>query len=509
MAITVLIKKIVRDHPVIAAEAYKIARKFWSLKANFIQFDKPGAGASALNEKQLLEYNKNRIFGPRKKVCYAPFNNLHFRTDGTVAACSFNLDHKIGDIKEESITAIWNSERMNAFREMLSKADLSKCGNCLGLLRKGNYESAPPSKYDWYSTESSDWPTQMSFEISNRCNLECIMCTGEYSSSIQLNREKVPCSPYVYPKDFPAQLHPFLPHLKTVSFIGGEPTMIPVYYEIWENLIASNDSCEIHVQTNAVHFNSKFWELLESGQFSIGISMDAVTPTLFESIRVNASYKRVLENIEKLTQLKNRGKVHLNINFCAMAVNLHELPAMLQFCNERGLSLKIVNVDSPTNLSLSHQKPFFFDQLKNNLSSLAPPGRGNVIAIRNYRTCEQFMNTVNAYHIEAIHKEERLKSLINLSLAELLNLLREEIEHNQFYRFFDGNQKTDLLIKLTDYFAKIPANKNTVMAAELLIYSSSLKGNMLEDKSIEDCFNSFVLKVEGWLARERNPQWIN
>jgi MoaA/NifB/PqqE/SkfB family radical SAM enzyme len=45
---------------------------------------------------------------------------------------------------------------------------------------------------------SGRYPSMLELELNNTCNLECVMCIGELSSSIRKNREKLPAirSPY-------------------------------------------------------------------------------------------------------------------------------------------------------------------------------------------------------------------------------------------------------------------------------------------------------------------------
>lgn len=55
-----------------------------------------------------------------------------------------------------------------------------------------------------------DWPRQMEFSVSNTCNLQCVMCNGEWSSSIRSQREGLPPLPKVYDDAFFDGLRDFL-----------------------------------------------------------------------------------------------------------------------------------------------------------------------------------------------------------------------------------------------------------------------------------------------------------
>ena len=68
----------------------------------------------------------------------------------------------------------------------------------------------------------------MEFSISNVCNLECVMCNGNFSSAIRAHRDQLPPAKSVYSNAFDPVLRSILPHLFRAKFLGGEPFLIPV-----------------------------------------------------------------------------------------------------------------------------------------------------------------------------------------------------------------------------------------------------------------------------------------
>ena len=55
----------------------------------------------------------------------------------------------------------------------------------------GNFSAVKSLQYDSPKLNSSKYPSVLEFELINTCNLECVMCTGEYSSLIRAKREKL------------------------------------------------------------------------------------------------------------------------------------------------------------------------------------------------------------------------------------------------------------------------------------------------------------------------------
>ena len=66
------------------------------------------------------------------------------------------------------------------------------------------------------------------------------MCGGKWSSAIRKNREGLPPLKNHYDKDFVKQIREFLPFLREARFIGGEPFLINLYYDIWEAITESS-----------------------------------------------------------------------------------------------------------------------------------------------------------------------------------------------------------------------------------------------------------------------------
>ena len=434
------IKRVTNQFPRTADFAYRIMQKYWGIKSNYVNYEFPvDKEKSDISLDQVKEYNKNRFFGPKKRLCYAPFNNMHFTINGLVYACCFSFDYFIGDINKNSIKEIWFGEKAEIFRNTLSDYNLQKCVSCKSIFNAQNYNAFPPNKYDLYADDSTLYPTQMSFEISNLCNLECIMCDGNFSSLIRKNREKLAPLTYKYPKDFADQLKEFIPHLKIATFIGGEPLLIKQYYEIWEEIIKNNPTCVIHIQTNATVITSQFLKLLETGQFEIGISIDAITKEVYDKIRVNANYDEVRKNIETFINFQNRGKTYLNFNFCPLISNWFELPNMIEFANQNNIVLKILNVDVPYHLTLKQQKTeVLIEVLDRLLKCNFKPALNQK---RNIDSFNSFIENLKYLIKESVERELFLEEHNALDLKSIIQKFNDEIHVNMLFEKYGEEDK--------------------------------------------------------------------
>jgi sulfatase maturation enzyme AslB (radical SAM superfamily) len=177
--------------------------------------------------------------------------------------------------------------------------------------------------------ETPLWPQQMEFSISNVCNLECIMCRGLWSSAIRARREKLPPLPRLYSEAFFESLWKYLPHVKQLKFLGGEPFLISEYYTLWDRMIDDGLAVPCHATTNGTQYNRKIERVLEHVPMGFAVSMDGATKATLESIRVNAKYEVVMENARRFREYARARKTSFSVTYCLMRQNWHEFG---EFC---------------------------------------------------------------------------------------------------------------------------------------------------------------------------------
>lgn len=290
--------------------------------------------------------------------CLAPSQSMRFNHSGNVLACCFNRGHILGKFPEQSIYETWFGEKAGMLRDAISKEDYSVgCQSCEKNIQCGNREASGAFQYDYLKNQKSKkhFPTMFDFELGSTCNFECVMCSGEYSTAIRANREKGKAyySPYeAFPDEFVDQLKPFLPHLKEMKFIGGEPFLMKIYYKIWDEVVRINPSISMSVLTNGSILNKRVMSLLEKGDFKISVSIDSLVKETYESIRKNGDFDMVMKNILFFRQLmKEKGHV-MNFNLCVMRQNWSEIPDYFNYCNEHQIQIVLHTVEFPVHCSL-------------------------------------------------------------------------------------------------------------------------------------------------------------
>lgn len=360
-----------------------------------------------LHPKVLEQYAATRTGTYKSVVCHAPFVNLNFEQNGNVRACCYNTKDILGAWPQKSISEIWASEKAHQLREHILENNLGGgCTECGNMIIAGNHQGVRAKFFDEYApnnlssrfhylrnklSQHVNYPRVMEFELSNECNLECVMCNGYFSSSIRKNREKLPPTVSPYNDKFVDELDEFIPHLTDAKFLGGEPFMIEIYLKIWERILKINPSVRIHVTTNGTFLNNRIKDLLEGLKAGIILSIDSVNEETYNKIRINGNFKKVMKNMEYLLDYTKRKRTFISMAACPIIYNWKELPEMLSFCLERNIALYFNAVFTPEELSLKEQPVEFLAEAISFLEKHpAPEKKGNLQSPRNL--------SINAYN---------------------------------------------------------------------------------------------------------------
>lgn len=377
----------------------------------------------------LRAYQKQRLPRAMGKLCHAPDTSMYFGHGGRVTACCYNRDNVLGYYPQQSVSEIWSGMAANLMRrEMSSSSFVTGCQLCDAPMKAENFKGLLASNYDTYAPpidkqlgtwfkrlfssskpQAPLYPRLFEFELSNTCNLECIMCTGEFSSSIRQNREQLSPIPDAYDNAFVQQLIPFLPHLQGAKFYGGEPFLTNTYYAIWEALIEHNPNALINITTNGTIFNNKVKRVLEKLNCDLVISLDSIVKTTYEQIRLNANYDRVMANIEEFRHYRSE---HISLAICPMPLNAYEMPGLIEWANEKGFNVYFNIVNHPYHLALQNQSK---EELSRLLDFYKQQKLSSDSVTHRYNQ-DKFKGLINqvAYWLEEVPKSKRTSSVASL-----------------------------------------------------------------------------------------------
>ncbi len=337
-------------------------------------------------------------------MCYAPFTNMYFNIHGDAAPCwlGFTLPDSY---PEKSIREIWNGESFNEFRQNIKNVNLEQtCGTCLENLKKGNYVSVLAKAYDHLGNPGK-YPKMMELELDNICNLECIMCNGQLSSSIRKNREKKPPLNIPYDDAFVEQLNEFIPHLLELRLNGGEPFLSNIIRRILKNVAELNPGLKVVVATNGTILNSDIKALMEKLNIHINVSIDSLQKENYEKIRVNAVFEKTMQNFNYFLDYCRRKNTKLCILVNPMRENWWEMADFIRFGNKHNVPIWFNTIRYPAEHALWNLPANQLQRIYNTLSaeSIKP----------------------NVFKRESFHNLKVYKSLLNNQIYQWLKAANE------------------------------------------------------------------------------------
>lgn len=281
-------------------------------------------------------------------ACYAPFVALELDPRGRAYACCANLLYPIGKTTESSLQEIWHGRRAQNLRQALRERDFSSgCNVCKWHVEHGKPDAVARTYDDLpVLTDQPPFPQRMTFALSNRCNLACVMCNGELSSRIRI-AEGRPALPSVYGDAFFDELRTFLPHLRYAAFLGGEPFLSPENRRVWDELHELDHHIPLNITTNGTIWNELVEQTLERFPVSFNVSMDALDPELLAQIRVGVDPAVLLTNARRLRDHAAAAGTGFSFMFCLMSTTWQELPGMLHLADEWKVAIQVIHVSEP------------------------------------------------------------------------------------------------------------------------------------------------------------------
>lgn len=287
-------------------------------------------------------------------ACRAPFTSLFLDQHGTVRPCCKST-LELGSVTKERLVDIWNGEKTVQLREAMTRGDLSLgCHECASHVGAGERELAFARRFDDLPLDHPAGPVQLELALSNACNLECIMCYGDCSSTIRTKREHRPPLPKVYGDEFFDELEDVLPGLRQVEFFGGEPFLGRETGHLMDRLARLERPPAVRVTTNGTVWNERVREIVRRLRISLVVSVDGATPETFERVRRGARWSEVRANLDDMRELTRETGASLSLAYCLMPQNWRDFPAVLRLGESLEASVWVNTVTLPRFASPFH-----------------------------------------------------------------------------------------------------------------------------------------------------------
>lgn len=280
-------------------------------------------------------------------ICNAPLNNIYFNTKGQASPCWKLPGYVDFWSKDRSINDIWFGENFQRYRNALkNNIFLNRCKECKKDIDNGvwplakAYEKFPIGKY----------PSMMELEVSNKCNLECIMCSPLLSSGLAKKKGLPLLEPYG--ETFREQLKEYYPHLQELRFNGGEPFAQQLVLNICKDVADIAPDLTISIATNGTVMNKTVRHLMDICKLKINVSIDSLIPEQYSKIRVNGVLSKVLENFNIFNQYSKEQNTFVSVMVNPMRNNWQEMPKFLDFVEQNECKLWFNTVLYPKDLSI-------------------------------------------------------------------------------------------------------------------------------------------------------------
>jgi len=196
------------------------------------------------------------------------------------------------------------------------------------------------------------YPSKLFVETTTRCNLQCSMCLKQKKNE-EFREGDMSL----------ATFNALLPALSTAEAVVlngiGEPLLHPsLEYFIRLAKITMGERGWVGFQSNGQLFNlSRALSLVKAGVDRICLSVDAVSPDTFRSIRQGGEFKEVehaLDICGEVRKLNDKG-LEIGVEFVLRRDNIEQLPETIRWAGSHGADFIIVTHLLPYHPSLVSQ----------------------------------------------------------------------------------------------------------------------------------------------------------
>jgi len=309
-----------------------------------------------------------------KTYCAFPFTHQYIHMSGSVRLCCATMENatdKKGNrihMNNDSLQKTWNSDYMKEARLKMKNGEvLEACTKCVDQEARGfksmrNDLDEEENLSNVNTDGSMDiMPHSMELHFGNLCNLKCKMCGQDYSNQIgkeilQIGKKDKDFLAWVYKQSGNVNnwtnnlsveytwfqnektknrlLEYVSKNITKLTIIGGEPTVIPEFYELLDYCYKKGTlkDKEITITTNLTNTNSKMTQWLPAmKEWRIWASLDGIGDTT-EYIRYPSNFNKVKENLEYYKKmLDDCGNGSIVFSPAIQLLNIHQLDEMLKW----------------------------------------------------------------------------------------------------------------------------------------------------------------------------------
>jgi len=314
----------------------------------------------------------------KKTYCGHVWRHQYVHMSGNVRLCCItkeNISNNNGQqfhVQNDSLEDIWNSDYVKQARlKMINGEPLEQCTRCYEHEKRGimsyrdqGLENGTREKNIARTNADGSlnyMPSSMELHFGNMCNLKCKMCGQNYSNQIgkellEIGETDKEFLSWVYKQSGNVNIwtdnlsieYDWFKNIETknklikfvsdyttdLNIIGGEPTVIPEFYELLEYCDKHNTLKDktLLITTNVTNVNPKMTKWLPKlKEWTVWASIDGLGSRT-EYIRYPSNFDKIIENLnfyKKLIKEHSNGR----ITFCPaiQLLNIDQLDEILKW----------------------------------------------------------------------------------------------------------------------------------------------------------------------------------
>ena len=250
---------------------------------------------------------------------------------------------------------------------MIAGEEIPECTKCVEQESRGyaSMRSTNDKETNFSNTDKdgriSTMPNSMELHYGNVCNLKCRMCSQNYSNQVgkellEIGDQDAEFLDWVIKQsgnvnnwtnnlsveytwfrnnNIKGRLIDYVSrHITNLTIIGGEPTVIPEFYELLDHCYkeGSLKDKDITIVTNLTNTNPKMTQWLpEMKSWKIWASLDGIGDAT-EYIRYPSNFNKVVENLTYYKKmLTEHGNGSITFSPAVQLLNIHQLDDMLRW----------------------------------------------------------------------------------------------------------------------------------------------------------------------------------
>lgn len=305
-------------------------------------------------------------------VCVTPWTTMEVVDPNgrTRQCCSTWTIGDRGNANQHSLAELWNGPGYAEARRVMSSGDVSSLCNaiCSRLYDKKFSETALRIQTGSDAFVKNQLllaediaerreitrgkPLFLSLCPSTYCNYDCIMCDLGRTPRRELDERLLD------------ELPDFLPTLKSLTLLGGEPLANPKVMGLLRDFdVARYPDAAIDLVTNGSLLTAK--ALKHMTRCTLGdvtVSVNAGTPEVYEAVQRGVAFSQLLENLDALIEYRRNHHrwFGITLSFVLQPASAHTVLDFAQLAHERNLRIRLMALNPENHEGLD----FYLDDEK-------------------------------------------------------------------------------------------------------------------------------------------------